>query len=705
MPPGLLGTVRIRIYCVSPSNHLLHHRIGAGGLSFAFLQHQHGIMDRARTQSAFRNACLRLFAFSLLALIGLQSTFAQTARKPSPYEYRPDLAAPAANSSQAPAHLPRISSRDDFMRLARVYNPGTPLEMPHLIFTIDRRDPARIYYINTPRFELHENFVRRERLVAQLDKATLNAQYKDPQRRFLFGTVSWQRDLPGYTYEFWEGDQLTPALLRQTDQLVRGSFYEAIRFKTNSTLHEQTARTAGLPFITQEALLREQSFLPLNTGIAQGRLRIVRSVEQARDLSPQDIVVLDEVPISLSPVAGLVTQRPSTLLSHVNLLAKGWRIPNVYVRDAQAALRVYDGQWIELEVTNNNYKVRPALRPASSPSRTTQASVRNLPRPDLSVTALKPLSALRARDSSHCGVKAANLGTLRSALPPSARVPDGFCVPFSHYQSAMQRLRIGERLTALQQRPGFATDASIRREALAALRAEIANATPDPALVRSLQSQWQDQLQGRGVFVRSSSNSEDLPNFSGAGLYTTVPNVIAADALVRAVQTVWASVYNFEAYEARSAAGLGQDAVAMSVLVQLAAPSDSSGVMITRDPFDAGRRHITYISAKRGLGIRVVEGKRQAEQVMYSNWSKAVQVLSRSAEDTQLVANANGGVREVPLTGSRQVLTDALIVRLAAVGGRTKQALGGIDQDIEWAVVGNDIIILQSRPYVDGSNR
>ncbi|WP_282269747.1 PEP/pyruvate-binding domain-containing protein [Stenotrophomonas sp. PS02298] len=656
-------------------------------------------------KSALRLACLHLAALSAILLATMPTALAQTARKPSPYEARQGTTASSVDNAHAPAQLPRIASRDDFMRLARVYNAGTPLEMPHLIFAIDRRDPARIHYINTPRYELHENFVRRERLLPHLDKATLNAQYKDPQRRFLFGTVSWQRDLPGYTYEFWEGDQLTAALLRQADQLVRGSFHEAIRFKTNSTLHEQTARSAGLPFITQEALLREQSFLPLNTGIARGRLRIVRSIEQASDLSPQDIVVLDEVPISLSPVAGLVTQRPSTLLSHVNLLAKGWRIPNVYVRDAQAALRVYDGQWIELEVTNNDYKVRPALRPANTPSTTTQAAVRNLPRPNVSITALKPLSALRARDSSHCGVKAANLGTLKSALPPSARVPDGFCVPFSHYQSAMQKLHISERLAALQQQPGFASDAKVRREALAALRAEISGATPDPALVRSLQSQWQSQLQGRGVFVRSSSNSEDLPNFSGAGLYTTVPNVIAADALVRAVQTVWASVYNFEAYEARRAAGLGQDAVAMAVLVQQAAPSDSSGVMITRDPFDAGRRHITYISAKRGLGIRVVEGKRQAEQVMYSNWSKAVQVLSRSAEDTQLVANASGGVREVALTGSRQVLTDSLIARLAAVGSRTKQALGGVDQDIEWAVVGDDILILQSRPYVDGSSR
>lgn len=657
-------------------------------------------MERASRTAVprFRAALLGLFATALLSSAPLQ---AQTARKPSSYEHAQQ--APSAASQQAPNTLARIDGRADFMRLARVYNPGTPLEIPHLIFVIDRQQGDRIYYLNTPRYALHETFVRREKLMPQLDKATLAAQYRDPQRRFLFGTISWQNSLPGYVHEYWEGDQLTPELLKLADTRIRATFGDAIRFKTNSTQQEQVARAAGLPFITQEALLREQVFLPLNTGRAQGRLRIVPSVEKAGELSPQDIVVLDEVPISLPPVAGLVTQRPSTLLSHVNLLAKGWRIPNAYVRDAQRVLREFDGQWVELEVSNSNYRVHPVARPARVPASVTPRPVGNLPRPDLSVTALKPLTQLRRSDSRYCGVKAANLGALTTALPPEARVPDGFCIPFSRYQAFMQQLRIPERLAALEQSPGFTTDAARRRQALAELREAIANAPADPAVTQLVQAQWQGQLRGAGVFVRSSSNSEDLPGFSGAGLYTTVPNVVRADALAKAVQTVWASVYNFEAYEARRAAGLRQDAVVMAVLVQQAVPSDSSGVMITRDPFDAGRRNITYISAKRGLGIRVVEGKRQAEQVMYSSRSRAVQVLSRSAEDTQLVADRNGGVREVALPASRQVLNDALVARLAAIGRKTRQALGGAEQDIEWAVVGNDILILQSRPYVDGS--
>lgn len=652
-----------------------------------------------------------LAAVCVLGIAGIDAAQAQTARKPSPYEngrpLRPDeVEARKAEDARwgGPRFLEKIQTRAEFDQLARVYNAGTPLEIPHVLFVIDRQRADRIYYLHTPRYGLHETFARERRLLSG-DKAKLIAQYKDPNRRLLFGTLSWQNGLPGYTYEFWEGDLLTPELLTLTAQRLAATFYEPLRFKSNSTLQEQTAQRAGLDVVTQEALLREQTFLPLNTGRAQGRLRIVKSVDETPDLSPTDILVLDEVPVALTPVAGLVTQRPSTLLSHVNLLAKGWRIPNAYVRDAVAVLRKHDGQWVELTVENNGYRVQRMAQPAAAASPTaaaTPTTATPLPKPDLSVRAIKPLSGMTTRDSRHCGVKAANLGALKSVLPPAASVPDGFCIPFAQYAAFMDKLGVPARLAALEQRTDFASDANVRRTELAKLRQDIIDATPDAALSAAWLVRWEKQLGGRGVFVRSSSNSEDLPGFSGAGLYTTVPNVTQADALARAVQTVWASVYNFEAYEARRAAGFNQDAVVMAVLVQLAAASDSSGVMITRDPFDASRRHVTYLSAKRGLGIKVVEGKRQAEQVMYSSWSKAVQVLSRSAEDTQLVAAAGGGVREVPIEGARQVLNDALVARLATVGRQVKTRLGNGDQDIEWAVQGDEILILQARPYIDG---
>lgn len=176
---------------------------------------------------------------------------AQTARKPSPYEYRQDSDAAPAPPATGPDYLSNIDNRAQFMQLARVYNAGTALEMPHLIFVIDRRPGGRVYFINTPRHALHETFIRRQKLLPALDKATLNAQYRDPQRQFLLGTVSWQRDLPGYTYEFWEGDKLTAPLLLQTDAALHASFREPIRFKTNSTQHEQLASSMGLAYVSQ----------------------------------------------------------------------------------------------------------------------------------------------------------------------------------------------------------------------------------------------------------------------------------------------------------------------------------------------------------------------------------------------------------------------------------------------------------------------
>src|SRR5438046_9606840 len=87
----------------------------------------------------------------------------------------------------------------------------------------------------------------------------------------------------------------------------------------------------------------------------------------------------------------------------------------------------------------------------------------------------------------------------------------------------------------------------------------------------------------KGVFARSSTNSEDLPNFNGAGLYSTVPNVRSDEQLVEAIKTVWASVWNFEAYEARERAGIDHAQIYMAVLIQEGINSESSGVMITAD--------------------------------------------------------------------------------------------------------------------------
>jgi phosphoenolpyruvate synthase/pyruvate phosphate dikinase len=250
--------------------------------------------------------------------------------------------------------------------------------------------------------------------------------------------------------------------------------------------------------------------------------------------------------------------------------------------------------------------------------------------------------------------------------------------------------------------PKFIHDPAYRRANLTKMRAHLQQGRMRPELRAEVLRRAHAQFPGKGLFARSSTNSEDLPNFNGAGLYTTVPNNRSDQQLIDAIKTVWASVWNFEAYEARERAGIDHMKIFMAVLIQEGINSESSGVIITADPFDRENKDAIYISAKRGLGMKVVEGQKIAEQVVFRTRANAVQVLTRSEEDSLLTFDESGGIKEVPINGERIVLTDEVIRRLAAAASNIKRVFDGKDQDIEWAYMRGRIYIVQSRPYIAG---
>jgi len=313
------------------------------------------------------------------------------------------------------------------------------------------------------------------------------------------------------------------------------------------------------------------------------------------------------------------------------------------------------------------------------------------------------LAQQRASSSIAFGGKSANLGELINARLPGIVVPNGFTVPFYYYDEFLKENSLDDAIYEMLNDQKFVHDPAYRRDRLAGMRKRIQEGKLDEKLRAQVLRRAGQQFSGKGLFVRSSSNSEDLPNFSGAGLYTTVPNVRGEQQLVEAIKTVWASLWNFEAYEARERAGVDHSKIFMAVLIQEGINSESSGVMITTDPFDTENKGAIYISAKRGLGIKVVEGKKVAEQIVYRPRTNAVQVLTRSDEDSLLTFDENGGVKEVPITGERVVLTDDVVRRLVRAATAIKRVFGSREQDIEWAYMKGQIYIVQSRPFIAGS--
>jgi phosphoenolpyruvate synthase/pyruvate phosphate dikinase len=286
---------------------------------------------------------------------------------------------------------------------------------------------------------------------------------------------------------------------------------------------------------------------------------------------------------------------------------------------------------------------------------------------------------------------------------PGLTVPPGFAIPFRYYQEFIRLNKLEERISSAVEEDRFVHEPKYRKSRLAEIRQWIQSGKHDHGFSQELLAKVHRQLGGMGLFARSSTNAEDLPNFSGAGLYTTVPNVRGDEQLLEAVKTVWASVWNYEAYEARESFGMNHFGVYPAVLIQAGIAADSAGVVVTTDPFDRADSAAVYINAKRGLGMKVVEGKRVAEQVIYRPRSGTIQVLTRSDEDTMLAFDERGGVKELKIEEHRTVLTDQMTRRLARAALEIKRVFGGRDQDIEWVYSGGRLFIVQSRPYIEGT--
>jgi len=606
-----------------------------------------------------------------------------------------------ASAQSGPKSLPSIKTQADFDRLSITYDANTPYALPHILFVIDRKDGNKIYYVNKKRYSFHKDFVNGTYLSLERGREFFENNYLKPNRRFIMGTVAYQTPLHRWTFEFWEGDLIPADQIQLAYDIINKTF-----FKPNSLRQDEATKSlANMQRVLQSDIAKEQEYQALNIAKGIGRIHIIPKLDEHVEIGSNEILVLDEVPVQLPPVAGIIVSQPSTPLSHINLLAKGWGIPNAYIKNAKELLKPYDTWWVTFETLRENYTIKRANMDQLHEYQRREAERLDVmkPRYNLDETRLLNLDQQRSRSSLAFGGKSANLGEVMNARLPGIVVPNGFTIPFYYYDEFIKRNKLDDTIFGLLNDQKFVHDPAYRREKLVQLRQQIETADFDPHLRRMVLEKVAREYAGKGLFVRSSSNSEDLPNFSGAGLYTTVPNVRGEQQLIDAIRKVWASLWNFEAYEARERAGVDHSKIFMAVLLQEGINSESSGVMITADPFDTENKGVIYISAKRGLGIKVVEGQRIAEQIIFRPRTNAIQVLTRSAEDSLLTFDENGGVKEVPITGDRSVLTDEVIRRLVRAAEEIKRVFGGREQDIEWAYMKGQIYIVQSRPYIPGS--
>jgi len=173
--------------------------------------------------------------------------------------------------------------------------------------------------------------------------------------------------------------------------------------------------------------------------------------------------------------------------------------------------------------------------------------------------------------------------------------------------------------------------------------------------------------------VRSSAAAEDLAGASFAGQYDTLLNVPLPD-LPAAVRRVFDSAGSdrIAAYQ-RAHAGPRPGGAGMAVLVQPMIAAEMAGVAFTAHPV-TGDRGQAVVTAVRGLGERLVSGETAGDEWVIEN--RAARRTRASGDD----------------------VLDAGHARAVAALARRVEASFGSPQDIEWAITGGRVVLLQARP-------
>ncbi|MGQ0594516.1 MAG: PEP/pyruvate-binding domain-containing protein [Gammaproteobacteria bacterium] len=462
----------------------------------------------------------------------------------------------------------------------------------------------------------------------------------------------------------------------------------------------------------------------LNPGVARGRLYAGTA---HGTWAADGIYLLPETTADLPPVAGILTAGHGNPLSHVQLLARNLGIPNVAIAETLIPrLRAHRMETVVLAVSPRGaVQLAPdrgdiaALLGDERGAAPRLVILPDLEKLDLATREPVPLARLRASDSGRrVGPKAAKLGELYFHYPEAGTV--GLAIPFGVFRQLLDRPLAGTGQGAYdwmvsEYRRIAGLDGAARREATERLRARmedwVRETDPGAALrarLRPAMGQVFGREGGYGVFVRSDTNVEDLPGFTGAGLNLTVPNVVGFERVMQALSDVWASPYSARAYGWRQAHMVEPQHVYTAVLLLKSVPAEKSGVLVTAD-VDSGDTEWLSVAVNEGVG-GAVDGQ-LAESLRIHRATGAVRLLASATAPKKRVLLPQGGVSQVPASGAEAVLSPNEIQALRDLATGLAERFPPIvdaegrpaPADIEFGFHKGRLVLFQIRPFLESA--
>lgn len=493
----------------------------------------------------------------------------------------------------------------------------------------------------------------------------------------------------------------------------------------------------------------------MNPGEAIGQLVFLSEDDvkggtpKMKSLNALSIAVFAELPMDLTVVAGTITLKQQNLISHVQIKARARRTPNLDLSDlaggfANEILRDYkEGEFIRMKLGQDGSilleKSSEADANAFYAKRKTEVVKLQS---DLTEKRILSHAELGWQDFIRVGSKAANYAELARALntPERTVVRLGYGIPFYYYQQFLDsnpaiKAAIEKMLRDPMMRK--ANRAEYRDQKLKSIRDMIMakDVVISQELLDNLISLFDQKVDSKGkkrnMKLRSSTNSEDLPNFNGAGLYDSESykptkkdkekdKAGKEESLREALQVVWASTWTLRAFDERSFFQIPHSEVKMGIEVNPSFGKEKvDGVVVTKNvPAIPGfSEKAVYIEAQRGdkyNATKPEDGTRPEQILVYVDAANplnqeayAITILQKSnvADDMETV---------LPTDNPNPIMSDAeikdLVYQSLKADAHFKGIFGRDDPDfaldIEFKVDDKDtgmrqVYLKQGRPYID----
>lgn len=225
---------------------------------------------------------------------------------------------------------------------------------------------------------------------------------------------------------------------------------------------------------------------------------------------------------------------------------------------------------------------------------------------------------------------------------------------------------------------------------------------PTPALRASLESALQELGEDKVFSVRSSAADEDSRSHSFAGQLSSYLYVSGREDILLSIRRCWASAFSERGLVYRKENGLDLRKISVAVVLQRMIDPDKSGVFFSCDPVEK-RVDRFVVSSVYGVGEGLVSGALDADSFWLD--AKTGETLrSELVEKKEKMAKSRSGhceLKPVPEAAWNVASLDGNELRQLHDLGLKLQAQYHRPQDVEWAIEGGKVYLLQTRPVTN----